>query len=165
MRKLLQIGFLATAAVLLLLTFPGRARAEDPARPEEELRLRDVDGVVREVVVFHGDDGEEWMDAVVAPGEGAPLRLRLAPAAVMTQSGFALKAGDRVRVRYFTQETPGPVQRIRNEATGRVLRLRCLHGRPLWPWMGDHQGPGHHGPPPGRGGMGHGPGGHSGPPS
>ena len=148
---------------LFLMAFLQPVLAEEAARPEEDLSLRDVDGIVREVVVFRDSGGEEWLEAVVEPEEGEPLRFRLAPAKAMAGYGFALEAGHHIRVRYFSGETPAPVQRIRNQDTGRVLRLRCLHGQPLWSGVGEHGGPGRHGSPRGgQGGPRRGPGGGSG---
>jgi hypothetical protein len=156
--------FRSVLAGLILLALLQPVLAEEAARPEGDLSLRDVDGIVREVAVFRDAGGEEWQEAVVQPESGDPLRFRLAPVKVMAGYEFALSAGQHVRVRYFSGETPAPVQRIRNQDTGRVLRLRCLHGQPLWSWAGEHGGHGgrHGSPPGGRGGPGHGPGGPSG---
>jgi hypothetical protein len=153
--------FRSVLAGLFLLALLQPVLAAEAARPEEDLSLRDVDGVVREVAVFRDAGGEEWLEVVVEPESGDPLRFRLAPAKVMARYEFPLSMGHHVRVRYFSGETPAPVQRIRNQDTGRMLRLRCLHGQPLWSWAGEHGGHGgHHGSPPGgRGGPGHGPGG------
>jgi len=161
MRRTRRLKF----AGLLLLALALPARAEEPARPEEEVQLRDIDAVVREILVSRLEGGEEWVDAIVEPEAGGPVRIRLAPPKVMSRSGFSLSAGDHARIRYFTGESPFPVQRIRNQDTGRILRLRCMHGEPLWPWAGEHGGPGRHGPHrEGRGGPGRGPGGRSGSP-
>jgi len=147
-------------AGLFLLAFLRPALAEEPTHPEEELSLRDLDGVVRELVVSPEAGGEQWLEAVVEPKAGGSLRFRLAPVEVMAEAEFALAVGHRVRLRFFTGETPAQVQRIRNQDTGRVLRLRCLHGQPLWPWGGgEHGDRGPYGSP--RGGHG-GPGGGSG---
>jgi len=153
--------FRSVLAGLFLLALLQPVLAEEAARPEKDLSLRDVDGIVREVAVSQDAGGEEWLEAVVEPESGDPLRFRLAPAKAMAGYGFALEAGHHVRVRYFSGETPAPVQRIRNQDTGRVLRLRCLHGQPLWSSAGERGGQGgrHGSPPGGRGGPGHGPGG------
>jgi len=146
-------------AGLLLLALLPPALAKESVRPEENLSLRDLDGVVTELVVSREDGGEEWLEAVIEPKAGGSIRFRLAPVEVMAETEFVLDVGHRVRLRFFTDETPAPVQRIRNQNTGRVLRLRCLHGQPLWPWGGERGDRGPHGSP--RGGR-VGPGGGSG---
>jgi hypothetical protein len=155
----------ALALAGVLLASASSVRSEEPVRPEEEVRLRDVDAVVREVAVTRGSGAEQWLDATVEARDGGFLRLRLAPPEILAGSGFSLSKGDAVRVRYFPGEAPYPVQRIRNHETGRVLRLRCLHGDPLWTRPGERGGPGRHGPPrDGGGGPGRGPGRRSGAP-
>lgn len=134
-------------AVLFLLALLPPALAEEPALPEKELSFRDLDGVVRELVVSREGDGEQWLEAVVEPKTGGSLRFRLAPVEVLAEAEFVLAVGHRVRLRFFTDENPAPVQRIRNQDTGRVLRLRCLHGQPLWPVGGEHGDRGPHGSP------------------
>ncbi len=155
--KFLSRGALA---VFLLLALAGPALAQKSTPPEEELSFRDLDGVVTDLVVSRENDGEEWLEAVVEPKGGGSLVFRLAPRDVMAKAGFVLDVGQHVRLRFFTDEDPAPVQRIRNQDTGRVLRLRCLHGQPLWPRSGDRGDRGLHGSPrDGRGGQGGGSGG------
>jgi hypothetical protein len=97
-----------------------------------DLVLRDVDGLVEKTLSTDPRDGEAWLEAVIDDGSAEPVRLRLAPVQVLERSGFELREGDPIRVRYFVSEDPPAVQRIRNLRTGAVLRLRCLHGEPLW---------------------------------
>ena len=159
----MKLVFRGALAGLFLLAFLRPALAEEPARPEGKLSLRDMDGVVRQLVVSPDKGGEKWLEAVVEPKTGGSLRFRLAPVKVLSDAGFALAAGHRVRLRFFSGENPAPVQRIRNQETGRVLRLRCLHGLPLWSSGGEKGDRGPWGSPRGgRVGSG-GPGGGSGP--
>jgi len=120
-----------TIVVVLLLALAGvaavAAGTDEAGRP-----LLDVEGTVTEVALAGGADGARWLDAAVATATRGTLRLRLAPPDVLARDGFALRPGDRVRARVFADEEPHGVHRIANETTGRALRLRCLHGDPLW---------------------------------
>jgi hypothetical protein len=97
-----------------------------------DLVLRDVNGLVEQTLSSDAPSGEEWLEAVIDDGSPEPLRVRLAPMLAFERIGFELREGDPIRVRFFVSEDPPAVQRIRNLRTGEVLRLRCLHGEPLW---------------------------------
>jgi len=97
-----------------------------------DLALRDVSGLVEHTLSSDGQSGEEWLEAVIDDGSPEPLRVRLAPMNAFERIGFELREGDPIRVRLFVTDDPPAVQRIRNLRTGEVLRLRCLHGEPLW---------------------------------
>lgn len=45
-----------------------------------------------------------------------------------------------MKVRVFSDESPYVAQEIRNEKTGRVLRLRSLRAEPLWDSSCRHHG-------------------------
>jgi len=111
--------------------------------------LLDLSGEVLEVLTVRDDAGTGWIDAEIGVDDGRKMRIRLAPAEVLRRSGFGLDAGDRVRVRAFEAGDPHEVHRITNETTGRFLRLRCLHGDPIWDTpRGRHgRGYGRRGPP------------------
>jgi hypothetical protein len=94
--------------------------------------LRDVNGLVAQTLSSDAPSGEEWLEAVIDDGTPEPLRVRLAPMLAFERTGFELREGDPIRVRFFVSDDPPAVQRIRNLRTGEVLRLRCLHGEPLW---------------------------------
>ena len=121
----------AVLSALLLstwLTGPALCRAESSG----DLILRDVTGRVKQTLSADIQTGEEWVEAVIDDGSPEPLRVRLAPLNAFERSGFELHEGDPIRIRLFVSDDPPAVQRIRNLRTGAVLRLRCLHGEPLW---------------------------------
>lgn len=102
------------------------------AETSGNLALRDVNGLVEKTLSSDTQSGEEWLEAVIDDGSPEPLRVRLAPMHAFERIGFELREGDPIRVRFFVADDPPAVQRIRNLRTGEVLRLRCLHGEPLW---------------------------------
>jgi len=142
---------LALCGALVLFSM-ARAAENPPQGGEEELAMRDISGTIRELETIRDEGGAEWAEAVINPETGPPVRVRLAPPKVLQDSDFRLAPGDAVRVRFFTDREPASVQRIRNQSTGRVLRLRCLHGGTLWDRAGEHGGHGPGGPPGDRGG-------------
>ena len=112
--------------LVLLVTVATAALAEDSVRA-----LRDVRGRVEEIAVEPRADGERWTVVVVRIDDGEVARLGLASDEVLDAEEFRVAVGDSVRARFFADGDPHEVQRLRNETTGRVLRLRCLHGDPL----------------------------------
>ena len=102
------------------------------ANSSGDLALRDISGHVEQTLSAELQGGERWVEAVIDDGSPEPLRVRLAPMHAFERIGFELREGDPIRVRFFVAEDPPAVQRIRNLRTGEVLRLRCLHGEPLW---------------------------------
>lgn len=112
---------------LLLLAFAAVPSAWASARA-----LKDVRGIVEEVTVEERAGAAPWTVLAVLTPEGDRFRVGLASEDVLEAEGFGVAVGDPVRVRFFADGDPHEVQRLRNEATGRVLRLRCLHGDPLW---------------------------------
>lgn len=117
-------------AFFLLTWLPGPipCRAGTPG----DLALRDVRGLVERTLFTDAHSGEQWLEAVIDDGSAEPLRVRLAPINAFERIGFELREGDPIQIRYFVSDDPPAVQRIRNLRTGAVLRLRCLHGEPLW---------------------------------
>ena len=128
----------AVFSALLLATW---FSAQGPCLAESsgDLILRDVIGHVEQTLSADIKAGEEWFEAVIDDGSPELLRVRLAPLDAFERSGFELREGDPIRIRLFVSDDPPAVQRIRNLRTGAVLRLRCLHGEPLWDRH--HQGP------------------------
>jgi hypothetical protein len=102
------------------------------AESSGDLVLRDISGHVEHTLSTDIQTGETWLEAVINDGSPEPLRVRLAPIKAFERSGFELREGDPIRIRLFVSDDPPAVQRIRNLRTGAVLRLRCLHGEPLW---------------------------------
>jgi hypothetical protein len=119
-----------------------------PAEAESARALKDVRGVVEAVTSEARVDSTHWTVVAVRTTEGEVFRVGLASEEVLDSEAFEIVVGDPVRVRFFTDGEPHEAQRIRNETTGRVLRLRCLHGDPLWR---DRGGPGRGGGPGRRG--------------
>ncbi len=113
-------------AACMFLTALGLVAA---AEPEGDRALLVVSGRVATL-----ERGSAWTDAWIAPEGDADARLhvRIAPTGVLDAAEFRLAAGDRVQVRVFADEAPFAVQQIRSRETGRMLRLRGLHGEPLW---------------------------------
>jgi hypothetical protein len=108
-----------------------------PVAAESARALRDVRGVVETVTSEARADSTRWTVVAVRTTEGEIVRVGLASEEVMESEAFVVAVGDPVRVRFFADGDPHEAQRIRNEATGRVLRIRCLHGDPLWRENGD----------------------------
>lgn len=102
------------------------------AESSGDLVLRDVNGHIDRTLSADTQTGEVWLEALIDDGSPEPLRVRLAPIEAFERSGFELREGDPIRIRFFVSDDPPAVQRIRNLRTGAVLRLRCLHGEPLW---------------------------------
>jgi hypothetical protein len=124
------------AVLLILAGGSTRCLAEGPG----DLALRDVDGFVEQILNVEGETGDTWLEAVIDDGSPELLRVRLAPTSSFEHIAFELRKGDPIRIRFFVSDDPPAVQRIRNLRTGVVLRLRCLHGEPLWDR--DHRGGG-----------------------
>jgi hypothetical protein len=120
----------AVCPALLLLWFAGTTLCL--AEPPGDLILREVSGNVEQTLSADNPTGERWIEAVIDDGSPEPLRVRLAPLNAFERSGFELREGDPIRIRLIVSDDPPAVQRIRNLRTGAVLRLRCLHGEPLW---------------------------------
>jgi hypothetical protein len=114
---------------LLVLLVPILAVASAAASART---LRDVRGEVAEVRVEVRANGERWTVLALRTEDEGIEWLGLASESVLEAEEFSIDVGDRVRVRFFVDGDPHEVQRLRNETTGRVLRLRCLHGDPLW---------------------------------
>lgn len=118
------------AASLVFLALGGALAAE--ADSDRALLVIAGHVTIVERAAVAGDS--PWTDAwVLADEAGAsPVRVRIAPSSVLDSEEFRLAPGDRVQVRVFSDESPYAAQQIRNRETGRMLRLRALHGEPLW---------------------------------
>ncbi len=122
-----------TLAVLMLVSAAAAFAAPASGHSREAgLSLLDVVGLVSGVEVTRGVDGTQWVDAAVTTSTRGTVRIRLAPRDILDREGFLLRRGDSVRARVFGDESPHEVHRIQNETTGTSIRLRCLHGDPLW---------------------------------
>ena len=121
----------AVFSALLVVTWSSTGNVYS-AEPSGDLILRNIDGHFDRTLSADTQTGEAWLEAMIDDGSPEPLRVRLAPIEAFERSGFELRKGDPIRIRLFVSEDPPAVQRIRNLRTGAVLRLRCLHGEPLW---------------------------------
>jgi hypothetical protein len=132
---------LVGSALLLWLAGLGPVGAgTEPERDREFLVLR---GTVAAVDESNDASGAKWTDATLITTESeTPVRIHVAPSEILERESFRIAVGDTLQVRVFSDETPFGVQRIRNQGTGRALRVRCLHGEPLWD---SSRGPGHGG--------------------
>lgn len=125
------IRAVAVLSALLLVTWSS-AGTSCLAESSGDLILRDISGHVEQTLSANMPTGEVWLEAVIDDGSPEPLRVRLAPIEAFERSGFELREGDPIKLRLFVSDDPPAVQRIRNLRTGAVLRLRCIHGEPLW---------------------------------
>ena len=119
----------AILAIAIVLLAPAAA-ALDADRGDRA--LRDLRATIADVRSTPDADGTIWLDLVLRPEGGEQITVRVAPTLTLTEAGFRVSPGDVVRVRFFTEPEPYPVQKIRNETTRGQIRLRCLHGEPLW---------------------------------
>jgi len=139
---LMRLARTPIAALVILLAAGLPSTAQDD---QAEVRaLRDVRGSIVEVRSAPDQDGTIWLDLLIQAEKGERLTIRLAPSVTITEAAFRVNVGDVVRVRFFTEPEPYPVQKIRNETTRGQLRLRCLHGEPLWGSHSHGHGPGGH---------------------
>jgi len=147
-RPVLARRWITGAVVALAFTMTARA-----ADPEAQRPFRDVRGTVVRVSETPADEGAT-LDLVVTLDDGGEIVLRLGPAATIRDAAWTVEPGHSIRARYFVGGgEPADVQRVRNEATGRTLRLRCIHGEPLWGAGGlSERGPGRGAGPRDRGG-------------
>jgi len=103
------------------------------AEPERDRALLTVQGKVVSIRETADSSGATWTDADVVPsGSNEPVRIRIAPPEILEADGFRIAVGDTLEARVFSDEMPFAAQALRNQSTGRALRLRCLHGDPLW---------------------------------
>ena len=145
----LQIPFLsrtATPIVLLLLTLSGTPGSlalpdPDPLQSRTIHTFNIVEGQVLHLNWIEGEDGLPIRSAVIVDGD-RQLRISLAPASVLDQTGFTLETGDRLTVRLFSAAADGPaqVQKAMNRTSGVSVRLRSIHGEPLWDGNGRWHG-------------------------
>ena len=145
----LQIPFLSrtvTPIVLLLLALSGTPGSlalpdPDPLQSRTIHTFNIVEGQVVRLSWTEGEAGLSIRSAVIATGDQR-LRISLAPASVLYQTGFTLAKGDRLTVRLFSADTGEPVQvqKAMNRTSGVSVRLRSIHGEPLWDASGRWHG-------------------------
>jgi hypothetical protein len=119
-------------SMLLALAWVACAAAGAAEPVERDRALLTVEGKVVAVEKMRAAGGQEWIDAVVEPKGQSAVRVRIAPTEILDAEGFRIEVGQRLQAQVFSDEAPFGAQRVRNRDTGRVVRLRCLHGEPLW---------------------------------
>lgn len=152
----------AAALLAAFLCAAAAARADERRDGRERVLLDVVEGRVAAIDARApaGSDGDAD-DLVVLRLDGDARGYALAPAAALSELGFEVRVGDRVRMRFFLRAGSGdgdgdedgervlPVQKALNLSRDRMLRLRTLYRDPLWERGGEHrdgEGRGPHGP-------------------
>ncbi len=103
------------------------------AQTERDRALLTLKGTVAAVEQTQDPSGTKWTDVDLLPaGNAGPVRIRVAPSTLLESESFRVAMGDSLQVRVFSDETPFGAQQVTNRGTGRTLRLRCLHGEPIW---------------------------------
>jgi hypothetical protein len=145
------------APTLALLLLAAAAPNVASAARDSSLRssLVTMDGTVRAVSELAGEGDMLVVTISLAPDDdaGKEIEVLLAPAKALADTGFAVAAGDRCRVRIFADDKgPAKAHKILNMTRGTMVRVRTLHQVPLWDGTGTWQGgPCGHGPQGGRG--------------
>lgn len=145
----------AIAAVLTALL--SLTSAADHERTAGRASLAKVEGVVISVETFSGDGGDLTV-ARIRVGESEPreLSIALAPEETLSQIGFDVQVGDRLRARIFlSDEDPVLAHKVLNLTRGTMVRFRTLTRIPLWNGRGQWQGGSCRGGGGGRGHRGH----------
>jgi hypothetical protein len=105
--------------------------------------LRVVEGTVLEIGILPGEGGLDLVAVRLAsstPG-ASDLELLLAPSSVLEETGFAIRSGDQLKARIFTDnDGPATVHKVKNLTQGSMVRLRTLRQVPLWDGVGQWQG-------------------------
>jgi len=118
-----------------------------PAAAEEtdgRAALRTVEGAVGAVERLPAGSDGGMMAVRLQVEEGAgprELEVLLAPERALSESGFEVAAGDRLRARVFLSDG-GAVEahKVMNLSRGTLVRLRTLRRVPLWDASGRWQG-------------------------
>lgn len=143
-----------TAMLIVLLAAVGIASAaRDGARPARS-SLKTVIGSVESMAIVPGEGGIDVVRVkLLLEGEaGGSLDVLLAPELLMSDIGFIVQEGDRLKVKYFLdEEGPARAHKVLNTTRGSMVRFRTLRQIPLWSNQGAWQG-GAARPQPGRGG-------------
>jgi len=132
------IGLATIVMVVLGLTAVG---AGD--RTSDRAALMTVEGVVFAVETVSAEAGGNIIAVrlVLDKPESREIDLLLAPDTALSQTGFEIEAGDRLRARVFlTGEDALEAHKVMNLSRGMMIRLRTLRGVPLWDGSGRWQG-------------------------
>lgn len=128
-----------------------------PAPPSTS--LRSVQGTVLAVSGVLAEGELEVVAVRIESVDPDPLRreLLLAPRSVLEEIEFAVEVGDVLRATVFVTESgPLTTHKVMNLTRGTIVRLRTLHGVPLWDATGKWEGGARPGAGHGAGGRGRG---------
>jgi len=123
---------LAATLLCFIAWMPISGTAIATGNTDENKALRDVFGVVKGTSESIDSEGVVWVHMDVTTRQGEIVPVRVAPLAVMQSQDVRFEDGDRVRLRLFVGDSPVDASRVRNLDSGRTLRLRRLHGQPIW---------------------------------
>jgi hypothetical protein len=158
----LWVGASFVIALFFAVAVPAAAAAAS------KVALRTVEGTVSAVEILPGEGDLELLAVELAPEQGEPMKVLLAPEETCRDIGFEIDEGDRLRVRVFVGESGevAKAQKVQNITRGLMVRFRTMRTVPLWSATGAwHGGPSRVAPGAqhGRGGGGRGPGSGGGP--
>lgn len=122
---------LLLALAALTAVSGGITQAADDSHGQDKA-LREVQGTVTAVSHETETEGGPWLLVTIQDDRGEAFAMRVAPVEVLDGAGFEVAVGDRARAQVFVEDTPHAVARFRNIDHGTTLRLRCLHGEPIW---------------------------------
>lgn len=129
---MLRTGFRLLLALAALTAVTGGVVSAANEGHGQNKALRDVQGTVTSVSQEPAPEGGPWLLVTIQDDRGEAFAMRVAPVEVLEGAGFKVAVGDRARAQVFVDETPHAVARFRNVDHGATLRLRCLHGEPIW---------------------------------
>lgn len=139
-----QISLLLTVVWLIgsaAAAQEAEAPPRDERRPGSASALEDVEGTVvaLDTETAEGDLPVVTVDLRTDEGE---RRVALAPESVLSEAGFEVAEGDRVRARVFLGygERAAPAQKVMNLSRNRLLRLRTFSRAPIWDAHGQWEG-------------------------
>lgn len=129
------------ATILMVVLSLTTVSADD--RTSDRASLMTVEGVVFavETVSAEGGGNITAVRLVLERPESREIDVLLAPANALSQTGFEIEAGDRLRARVFlTGEDALEAHKVMNLSRGMMIRLRTLRRVPLWDGSGRWQG-------------------------
>jgi hypothetical protein len=136
---------LSVVAIAIVLPLVGGLEPVRTGETAERSSLSTVEGVVEAVETRWTDTDEEVLSArlrVDSPDE-AMLDVLLAPWSALSETGFEIEPGDRLRARIFLSDSddqPVEAHKVMNLSRGTMVRLRTLRRVPLWDGEGRWQG-------------------------
>jgi hypothetical protein len=139
MRRRRTIIGLATIVMVVL----GLPTVDAADRTSDRASLMTVEGTVFAVETVSAEGGRNVtaVRLVLDRPESREIDVLLAPGNALSQIGFEIEAGDRLRARVFlTGEDAFEAHKVLNLSRGMMVRLRTLRRVPLWDGNGQWQG-------------------------